>query len=131
MNLRNKLFRKYCRSKDQSMKCKVYGEYQTLRNKVIYLTKKSKSEYYKTYFLSNKNDIAKTWQGIKQLVSSNKTKSNSKTITISDNGNNVTDLNHIVNIFNNYFVNVGPKIAKNIPAFKNELSTYSKHVNIH
>ena len=130
MKLRDNLFRRYCRSKNLDKKRELFLEYKLQRNKVIYRTRQSKNSYYKNYFNKCKSDISRTWQGIKQIISCKNSKSDSKRIILNHEGKTVTDLDNIVNIFNDFFVNIGSKIAEKIPASMKSFDSYLSHVNV-
>ena len=55
---RDKLFRDYYACKDLIKKYIIHDEFKTLRNIVTYKTRKSKNDYFKTYFEKNKNDTS-------------------------------------------------------------------------
>ena len=62
------------------------------------------------------NDIKKTWSFINNSLNRNKKKNNSKEFNVND--QTITDENHIAEKFNNYFKNIGNKLAKKIMATK-------------
>ena len=65
IKIRNKIFnRKKRQPNNENVKCL----YNLFRNRVNRDLKKSKKSYYKTYFEESKNDIKKTWNGIKSLI---------------------------------------------------------------
>ena len=63
--MRLNLFKK--KKKEQS-KENVKLLYNKFRNKVNREIKKSKKEYFNRYFEDNKNNIKKTWAGIKHII---------------------------------------------------------------
>ena len=129
MKLRDTLFRKYCRSKDPIRRETLYNEYKSYRNKIIFSIKNSKSKYFKQRFEKNKNSISETWKGIKSIISCKKN-NNIQPLTLNHNNQVITNLNEVVNIFNDFFVNVGPDIANKIPPSKNSFLTYLNHLNV-
>lgn len=130
MKIRDMLFRKYRRSKSEVLRNRVFNEYKSQRNKVIFLAKKSKNNYYKNYFSKFKNNISKTWMGIKKVISCKKSNCSSNNITLNHEGAITTDLDKIVNIFNNFFVSVGSKIAEKIPAAEKSFTSFLKNINV-
>ena len=87
-------------------------KYKTYRNKLNGLLRKSERDYYEELFNNRQTDIRKKWNIIKNII--NKKKTSSKTEYINLNGNKITDKSKIANTFNNYFVNIGPNLAKDI-----------------
>ena len=50
----------------------ITSKYKQYRNLIVTLQKRSKELYYKSFFEKNKNDIKKTWKGIKNILSVSK-----------------------------------------------------------
>ena len=79
------------------------------------LLKKAKVMYWENKFQETKHDMTKTWENINKLL--NKKKGNDSHPTTFSNGNTIyTTPTQIANAFNNYFTNIGPSLAANIPA---------------
>ena len=108
---RNKLFE---RKKRQPNNENVIKLYKLFRNRVNSEIKKSKKQYYKTYFDNNKNNISKIWSGIREIVN---TKRNivHKTSTLKCNNKVITNETKIANAFNDFFVTIGTNTAASIP----------------
>ena len=69
------------------------------------------------------------WSGIKSIVNM-KTKSQLSQIShLPDNGKSIDDPVKMANIFNHYFVIVGPNIDKSIPRTKKSPTDYLKNRN--
>ena len=75
----------------------------------------SKKSYYSSYFLRNKDNIKGVWKGIKELITI-KNSNNHMPTTLEIGNLKVTNRQSIVNAFNDYFANIGPNVAKTIPA---------------
>uniref|UniRef100_A0A336LHC8 CSON009767 protein n=1 Tax=Culicoides sonorensis TaxID=179676 RepID=A0A336LHC8_CULSO len=73
----------------------------------------SKNNYYKNLF--NNNDQKSTWKNINKILEreSQRTKNN---FTIDTHHNRLTDNKAVANAFNDYFSNIGAKMAKSISA---------------
>ena len=54
---KNKVFRKYLRSKNLVLKNNLYRQFKDLKNEVTHLSRSSKMDYYKKYFTDNKDNI--------------------------------------------------------------------------
>ena len=93
--------------------------YNKFRNRVVSEQRKSKKKYFHDFFQRHQSNIKMLWSGTRSIVN---IKNKSKLSLISQlkyDGTCVNDPPKIGNIFNNYFVNVGPNIDKTIPRTKN------------
>ena len=100
---------------------KIYKEY---RNKLNSLLRKAERLHYDQLFVKNKNNLKKSWAIIKQVI--NKRKNQIVFSKFKINNNIVTDEKIIANNFNKYFVNLGPSLAKNIPLYQTNPTSYIK-----
>ena len=78
------------------------------------LLKKSKKDYYQSYFLENKSNIKETWKGIKNIISLNK-KAESRLAKIKTKNGYTEDTTEIAAEFNNFFSTVGNTIDEKTP----------------
>ena len=88
-----------------------YINYCKLYKRVI---KQAKQIYWKNKFQATKNNIKATWKNINLILGRNSNKSSFPDY-FTHNGNTFSSPIHIANEFNNFYVNVGPNLAKNIP----------------
>ena len=89
----------------------------------------AKTKYYQQYFETYKWKSSKVWKGIKSIVKLNTT--SKKDISLIDNkGFNVTDPSKIANLFNNYFVNIGPSIDKAILNSETDFRDILKNIKV-
>ena len=65
---KNKIFKKFVRSKNADQKSLLKDQFKLLKNEITSLTRESKTEYYKTYFSKNKENLFKIWKGIKEVI---------------------------------------------------------------
>ena len=87
--------------------------------------RQAKTKYYYSCFEKFKGDARKTWNAIKQII--NKTSQKKEFPNYFEiNDNKVTDMKIIANEFNNFFVNVGPKLAEKIDTPNN--SSYTDYL---
>ena len=98
---------------------KRFNDYKTFRNTLHRLIIKAKQNYYKSYFVKNKNDAQKIWKGINELANLKQKREIKPSRLQLKNGDIITDPNSICTAINNYFVNIGPEMAKNIPSPSN------------
>ena len=88
---------------------------------------KSKKNYYQNLLIKYQNNIKKTWDIIKEVIGKTKLKSNILPRRLIINSIETYDKKIIANEFNNYFVNVGPNLASNIPPSSKHFETYLNH----
>ena len=68
INRKNKLFNRYCKTKDLNVKEQVYNDYKLLRNSINELLRISKKSFYASYFTEHNANIKKIWQCIKEII---------------------------------------------------------------
>ena len=128
MKTRDQLFKKYINSKNEN-KEQIHNEYKIHRNRIVELIRLSKKIHYQSYFNDNLNNIKKTWDGIKSLISiSNNRSMSPSSLNINNKLNN--DPVDIANCFNDYFSTIGSKLAKNIFPSKIDHLHYLKTSNL-
>ena len=126
IRIKNKLFN---RNKRQPSNEAIKTLYNKFRNRVDRELKKSKKSYCSNYFNKHSNDIRKTWQGIRSIVNV-KNKQNLGMSQLNINGNIIDDSKHIANHMNDFFVNVGTDLDKNIPKINHtSAEKYSRNRN--
>ena len=111
IKIKNKLFE---RKKRQPLNEDTKRLYNMFRNRVDRDLKKSKKSYYSDYFKKHNDNIRKTWQGIKSIVNVNN-KLNHGLSQLNINGRMISEPKDVVNHVNDFFVNVGPNLDKDIP----------------
>lgn len=109
---RDALYRKYCKLKDPLSITNMYNKFKAYRNLIVNL--KNKNNYYKEYFSVNKNNMIKTWRGIKGIININSTKNNNIINCIDINGEVTSDNSKIATSFNNFFTIVSGKVKYGI-----------------
>ena len=116
MKKHDELLHRYCKAKekDSAYVQAIYDEYKVTRDSITKIKRESKIDYYRKYFEVNKNKASSIWKGIRSIVNiQNSSKKDVK--LINDKGKNISDPKQIVELFNKYFVNVGPNIDSKIP----------------
>ena len=108
--------------KMHSITQEYYREYVKKVNR-IYVNKRAQ------YFIEKMevNDVKKQWSNLKKLVNYSKIK-NSTITNLKVENKTITNKKDICNELNNYFVNIGPKIASTIPKFNN--NNFSNYLDI-
>lgn len=106
---KNKLYKEYlsCPNENRMQKFKTY------RNKLHSLIRKAKRQYFFNKFEHSKNNMRQTWKTINHIIGRGKNKTPQSKFK-TDNGENILNPQEISNEFNNFFVNIGPKLASNI-----------------
>ena len=88
-------------------------KYTSYKNKLTTILRQAEAQYYSEKLNSVKGDIKNTWMILKNVINKNVSKISSHN-SFTYRGSKVTNSDQIANIFNEYFVNVGPSFAKNI-----------------
>ena len=91
--------------------------------------KRSKQAYYDKCFETNWNNIKKTWEGIKSLISLKSVASNIPIVLSLDNGDTITNLYNIANAFNNYFASIADTSKASIKYSHKHFSDYLGNEN--
>ena len=97
------------------------------RNKLHHLIKSAERKYYQELLLKHKSNVKKAWNIIKMVT--NKRKQRQISNRFKCNGKTVEDENLIANKFNDFFINIGPELAKNIPPGNKSPSEYIINVS--
>ena len=111
INNKNKIYRKYCRAEDQNRKHEFHTLFNLYRNSFNNIIKVSKANHYHQYFTTNKRNLLKVWQGIKEIIHAkpkNKQSINSPRL----NGTLCTEQKKIANSLNMFFCNIPKEIEK-------------------
>ena len=95
--------------------------YKRIRNDLISDLKNTEIQYHSNQLELHKNDSAKTWKIMKNIIGKENI-NNSKTFSISIDGDITSDNAKIVNEFNRFFVEIGPTLAKDITCDINPLT---------
>ena len=87
-------------------------QYKDYRNILHRLLRQAEREHYNELLNINKTNLRKQWAVIKQVL--NKTKPDGLPNKFNIDNNVISDKYKISEAFNNFFVNIGPNLAKNI-----------------
>ena len=105
---------------------KKYEKYKAYRNKLNHLLRSAERKHYQDLLNEHRCNIKKLWQIIKAVI--NKRKHKAVCTKFKCNDITITDGKDIANRFNNFFVNIGASLAKNIPVSdKKNPSDYMSH----
>ena len=108
--------------------------YATIKqNLTVYnqLLKKSireaKTIYYNNEFNQNRSNLRKMWNTISEII--HKQKNNHTSIKICFQEKYINDQTEIANTFNDFFINIGPNVTKNIIQKDESNISYRKYIN--
>ena len=111
---KNTLFSIYIRCTESSHKKNLHLTYKSYQNLLSTLLKDSKQQHFTYFFKSNNNDIKKTWEGIKSIISAKNENNNDSLTSIIHEENFITDPLSIPNVFKNFFSTVAQKVQSKI-----------------
>ena len=103
---------------------KKYSEYKNLLTCIL---RRSKKMYFCNQFDLYKKDVQNTWKVIKNVLQGNPKKSTVSKINLD--GEIIDNSQRLVNVFNDYFVDIGPNLASNIPDSSIHYSDFLKDPN--
>ena len=122
LSSRKKKQKLYCKKtrKPTVDNIKTFKNYNSIYTRTI---RKAREQYYNDTFQSLSNDCKKTWQTINGILGRKKD-TNDIPETFISNGKILSGSYEIAEGFNNFFAEIGPKLAKNIPKSKKHFSEY-------
>ena len=119
IKLKNKLYYKYRKiSSVYNETC--YKSYKQILQKTLIAAKK---QYYHELVTRNKDNMTKSWGIIKDIINKNKNPVHRTKFKLS-NGSVTTDKMSVSEHFNDFFINIGPNLAKSIPHVKRMPMSY-------
>ena len=105
---KNKLYYKFIRNPTPENR----NNYKVFRNALTKAIRATKHNFYYREF--SKKDMKSTWSMINDLIKGNKDKK-SNLNSLFENGLTITNKPEICEIFNDFFVNIGPQLTATIP----------------
>ena len=88
----------------------LYKQYRNTLNKIL---SNAERAHYNEVFKMHKDNLQKTWRILKQIINKQKINKMNDTFRIKDKLS--TNAVEICEHFNEFFINVGPALSKNIP----------------
>ena len=107
---KNKLY--YLSKKIKCLRNEI--NYKEYRNKLKKVLKAAEKKHHCDILIQNKTNSKKMWNVIKNVINRNKKTELQSKFKLSD-GTVTTDLKLVTEKFNDFFVNVGPTLARKIP----------------
>ena len=107
---KNNMYKQYLSNRSPNLLTK----YKKYKNKLTSILRQAEKDYYSAKIIEAKDNIAKTWKIIGKMT--NKNYNNKNTINKLEVGNiAITDPLAIAEKFNDFFVNIGSNLVKQIP----------------
>ena len=89
-------------------------QYKQYKNQNLSKQRKAERDYYREQFEMHKHDLKKSWKVIKNIIGKEDKSTSKKQTIFLINNQYTTEKQTIANSFNNYFINVGSSLSKNI-----------------
>ena len=106
---KNNLYKNFIKSTSSDLKL----QYLQYKNKLTSIIRLAEKNYYASKLLEVRDNISKTWKIMNQMCGGKSARSQISEIKVS--GASIVDPQQMANKFNDFFVNVGPILAKSIP----------------
>ena len=98
--------------------------YKSFRNAANIALRNAKREYYAAKFLNNKTKRKHAWKTVNEILGRSQKQDTVNEIKLPE--KTVTSTRELVNVFNDYFTHVGPKLAEKIE-YENRCSFIPQH----
>ena len=105
-------------------------KYKNYKNLFETIKKKAKKIYYSNKLLKCTGDIKKTWNVMKDIIGKSKIKSTNLPRKLTINKVDVYNKPEIADAFNDFFTNIGQKLASQIPKSSKTFETYMNKMNV-
>ena len=110
-NRKNKLYLNFIKNRTEQNEKK----YKTYKNKLTAILRYSERDYYNELLDKHKTNIKQTWQVLNQVIRKGNETSQVNTVFKDDRKLTVTDKTKVADLFNDFFVGVGPNLANSLP----------------
>ena len=123
INKKNRLYKKYMNKRTNQNKTK----YKTLNNKVNKALRTAKKNYFSNQIENEKRNIKNTWKILNNALNKNQYKPCNTEFNLD--GRIINNPSEVSDHFNDFFINVGPNQASQIPNNDIHFSTYMNNYN--
>ncbi len=118
----------------QFLKCRTEeaeNKYKKYKNRLTTIMRNNKKNYYNKLLEIHKSNTQGTWKVINNIINKSKNKSVCPNYFLTNNKQNVSTPMDIANGFNDFFINVGHNLAKQIddPIIKDDVSEKMIDIN--
>ena len=108
INKKNTMYKHYMKSKSPSL----LEKYKKYKNKLTTILRSAEKKYYADRLQRVNDNASKTWKVLNDMTGRNQARKSINQIEIND--TLTEDKKLIADKFNEYFVNIGPELARNI-----------------
>ena len=124
---KNSMYKRWLIDKSQESE----SRYKKYKNKLVLILRKAEREYYKNELNKHKKDVKATWSILNNIIKKGR-KQSKECEFMNRNNKKVYDKQTIANMFNDFYINVGPKLASGIDTKHVQLQydTYLKDIDI-
>ena len=106
------MYKQFCTCSNPDKRLELYLKFEKYRNSIVALTRTCKEDYYKDYFETNKKDVKKIWNGLRNLINIKKSNKTSKQIMLNINEKTTTDNKITANHFDEFFTSIAGKLHR-------------------
>ena len=117
---KNVIHRKMRRTKNPVTKKELNNKYKMYKNKILKLTRLSKANHFNNYFVENKTNLLKVWQGIKSIINTKPSKNKQSITTLKVDEKTISGKKEIAETMNKFFVDIPQKIESKIKQSKKD-----------
>ena len=97
---------------------KVEVKYKKYKNKLTTILRFSEKQYYTQMLSKYRSNVKQTWCILNDIIKRKQNSANIPSEFVSD-GKIIKGKSDVANGFNDFFVNIGPNLAKQIPTHNN------------
>ena len=108
---KNKLYKKYLQNRNLLTETK----YKIFKNRLTHSIRIAKRLYFDKSLMENKSNLKETWKILNSVINKKRGKSKMNSV-FNVGGKEISHPSEVANNFCNYFSNLGPSLAKKIPA---------------
>ena len=128
INVKNKLYKRYITTPTVHNKIRC-AKYKRMLSRII---KTSERLYYHDQLIKNKHNLRFSWRILKEIIGKSDKTFNKVNTIFQLNDNRTSDREDISNAFNEFFTEIGPKLAEKIPNVHSKPKDYLKgHTQTH
>ena len=129
MKIRDKLYKKFIKSKNNQTREIKQAAFKKYRNKITDLLWTSRQSYYQKYFSDNKKNAQALGQGIHEIIYSKKAAKTNSSSSLLINQKSITNQQDMAEHFNNFFTSIGKNLQEKIAPTRNDYAQYLKTPN--
>lgn len=107
---KNRLYYKFIDNRTNVNECK----YKAYKNKLTAILRLAEKRYYSELLASHRHDVRKTWKVLNEVIKKRKSNTKVHDVFTDSLGNSVNNKDQVSRLFNDFFVNIGPKLADQI-----------------